>query len=351
MATKSKFWQSIEKFISHTPLGMFADGSLKEALKSAVKYYTHSGMTNDKREEMSEQDKYLDENREQDYEITKRGYEEMYGPEAQLKSQAAGLDAVGINRMALAGNSAPGASASTPSPSAPSASGGNGDPIAAMMSLVGGFAQVRDITASAALKKSQKENQDIVNKWEEKKQKAIYEERMANIDNLKANLPILTANAQHAEILAQWAPQLFQSQVAKNNNEAVLAIDKAAEARSQVRLNDAETAELYQKIQNHKKEIELMNNEIMKIQQECITLGTQAHLNTQLVDESVARIAKYNKQIDQIGVQIGLTQKEIDWYKYNHAHENSASGSVSALWGLFSVSGSGQGHAYGGPPE
>lgn len=351
MATKSKFWQSVQKFISHTPLGMFTDGSLKEALKSAVKYYTHSGMTNDKREEMAEQDKYLDENREQDYEITKRGYEEMYSPEAQLKSQAAGLDAVGINRMALAGNSAPGATASTPSPSAPSASGGNGDPIAALMSIVGGFAQVRDIAATADLKKSQKAHQDIVNKWEDKQQEAIYNERVANIENLKANLPILTANAQHAETLAQWAPALFQSQVAKNNNEAALALDKAAEARSQVKLNEAETAELYQKIRNHKKEIELMNNEIMKIQQECITLGTQAHLNTQLVDESIARVEKYDKQVELIGKQIGLTDKEITWYKYNHAHQNAASGNLSLGFGLISVGGSGQGHAYGNVPE
>lgn len=318
MATKSKFWQSVQKFISHTPLGMFTDGSLKNALESAIKYYTHSGMTNDKREEMAEQDKYLDENREQDYAVEKRGFEEMYGPEAQMMSQASAYDKLGINRMAFAGTTAPGASATSPSPSAPSASGGAGDPVAALMSVVGGFAQVRDITATADLKKSQKAHQDIVNKWEDKQQEAIYNERVANTENLKANLPKLLADASHAEILAQWAPQLFQSQVAKNNNEAALAIDKAAEARSKVKLNESEEAEMYQKIQNHKKEIEQMDALIMKCHQECITLGTQAHLNTQLVDESVARVEKYNKQIQQMGVQIGLTQKEIDYYKWNH---------------------------------
>lgn len=308
---------------NHSPFGKFLKKmglgtDLASAMENVLKYYTHSGMSNDKREEMAEQDKYLDENREQDYEITKRGWEEMYSPEATLKSQAAGLDAVGINRMALAGNVTSGASASTPSPSQPSASGSSGDPISALMSIIGGAAQVKDLGASADLKRSQSRHQDIVNKWEDKQQEAIYNERVANTENLRANLPKLLADASHAQILAQWAPQLFQSQVAKNNNEAALALDKAAEARSQVKLNHAEEAEMYQKIQNHKKEIEQMDALIMKCHQECITLGTQAHLNTQLVDESVARVEKYNKQIEQMGVQIGLTQKEIDYYKWNH---------------------------------
>lgn len=341
---------------NHSPFGKFLKKmglgtDLTSAMENVLKYYTHSGMSNDKREEMAEQDKYLDENREQDYEITKRGWEEMYSPEATLKSQAAGLDAVGINRMALAGNVTSGASASTPSPSQPSASGSSGDPISALMSIIGGAAQVKDLGASADLKRSQARHQDIVNKWEDRQQESIYNERMATIDNLKANLPKIVADTKHAEILAQYAPQLFNSQVLKNNKDAELAVAKAAEVRSQVKLNDAETAEVYQKIQNHKKEIELMNNEIMKIQQECITLGSQAYLNDQLVQESMSRIAKYEKQCELIGKQIGLTDKEITWYKYNHAHQNAASGNLSLGFGLISVGGSGQGHAYGNFPE
>lgn len=325
MATKSKFWQSVEKFISNTPLGMFADGSLKEALKSAVKYYTHSGMTNDKREEMAEQDKYLDENREQDYAVEKRGFEEMYGPEAQIKSEAAGYDAVGLNRMLMAGSS-PGATASTPSPSAPSASGGNGDPVAALMSVVGGFAQVRDITATADLKKSQKENQDIVNKWEEKNQEIKYKNELLKSRLAEVNIRKITADAENSEWLALYAPDLFQSQIDERNAIASKALSDIDKNVSDIAVNDARIKEIDSIISKNQKEMEQIDALTDKIRQEYWNLVAEEDLTSAQIDECKARTAKWNEEVKEIASRIGLNEADLQWYVWNHPRSSSAFG-------------------------
>lgn len=106
------------KIITHTPLGLIPGISalVKGSwVDNVVKKLFGTGTTSAEQEQLALEDEYLDENREQDYEVRKRAWIEMDSPEAQLTSQAKAYDALGINRMMMAGNAVSGASSSTSS--------------------------------------------------------------------------------------------------------------------------------------------------------------------------------------------------------------------------------------------
>lgn len=106
------------KIITHTPLGLIPGISalVKGSwVDNVVKKLFGTGTTSSQQEQLDLEDEYLDENREQDYEVRKRAWIEMDSPEAQLTSQAAAYDKLGINRMMMAGNAVSGASNATSS--------------------------------------------------------------------------------------------------------------------------------------------------------------------------------------------------------------------------------------------
>lgn len=102
------------------------------SVDSFVNKYTGKGLTNSDTQKALLEDEIADENSTVAYMRQKEFQEAYLTPEAQLKSQAAGYDALGINRMMLAG-SQPGASAST----APASSGGTAGSIAGSGDLLG----------------------------------------------------------------------------------------------------------------------------------------------------------------------------------------------------------------------
>lgn len=112
-------------------------------VKNLLNAYAHTGMTDEAKETADYEDAIADENATVAYMRQKEFQEQYLTPEAQLKSQAAGYDALGINRMML-GGSQPGASAST----APMSSGGNASVAAGGLDLV-------STLISAALKNRQ----------------------------------------------------------------------------------------------------------------------------------------------------------------------------------------------------
>lgn len=140
-----------------------------------------------KKQELDYEDEIADENADEAFRKQKE-FQEMYlTPEAQIKSQAAGFDAIGLNRMMLAGG-APGASSS----SAPQAS----------VSGASGNLTVTDVLSSALAFSKLKNEVKLRDK------ELGIQDKLAD-----AQIRSLTANAQGQESFNLFAPQIYSSQV------------------------------------------------------------------------------------------------------------------------------------------
>lgn len=109
-----------------------------KTIRNIFNRYTGNDMTDSDLRKLYEEDKIADENADLAYARHKEFQELYLTPEAQIKSQAAGFDAIGMNRMLLAG-SQPGASSST----APQSAGGTAGSSAGsvdILSLLSNFA-------------------------------------------------------------------------------------------------------------------------------------------------------------------------------------------------------------------
>lgn len=140
-----------------------------------------------KKEELEFEDEFADENADEAFRKQKE-FQEMYlTPEAQIKSQAAGFDAIGMNRMMLAGG-APGASSSS-APQA-SVSGASGNPT------------VTDVLSSALAFSRLKTDAKL------REKELTIQDKLAD-----AQVRSLNANATGQESFNLFAPQIYSSQV------------------------------------------------------------------------------------------------------------------------------------------
>lgn len=127
--------KNIFGFQKHTWFGKLTDMYPFNILASYLAKTTGAEMTAADKQKADYEDEIADQNADVTYMRQKEFQENYLTPEAQLKSQAAGFDAIGMNRMLMAG-SQPGASASsTPMSSGGTAgtSAGSGDLIATLM--------------------------------------------------------------------------------------------------------------------------------------------------------------------------------------------------------------------------
>lgn len=130
--------KNIFGFQKHTWFGKLTEMYPFNLLSSYLAKVTGAEMTAADKQKADYEDAIADENADVAYMRQKEFQEKYLTPEAQLKSQAAGYDAIGMNRMLMAG-SQPGASAS----SAPMSSGGtagssagSGDLISTLMNAL-----------------------------------------------------------------------------------------------------------------------------------------------------------------------------------------------------------------------
>lgn len=258
--------------------------------------------------------------------VRRQFYEDYESPDKVLAATAKGFQEQGINKMMLAGSSTPSVSASN----APSGGSQASPDVGAVIgSLIGAIQRSQQIDiessradAENALKREQAESQRIENKYRDEYLATQIGIMKENIHNVRANTRKLLADSSYAELLAKYAPQLFESDIVQRYAGAYNSVSQGNKAISDIQLNEAEIREIQSKIAVNNKLVEHLNALIMKIEEECILISTQAELDQQMVSESEARIRKYEKQIEEIGTNMGLTKKEIDWYAWNHAREN-----------------------------
>ena len=274
------------------------------------------------------EDKLADENADVAY-MRQKEFQDLYlSPEAQLQSTARGFDSLGLNRMLMAGNS-PGASAS----SVPQSSGGSassssaiGDLIGAFTSLVGKGAEIENLQAEAGLRKETALGLSIDNRWKDRLNEADYNLKVKTAEQINSNINFIASNIQLNQIYTKYYPDLFASQAAQNNANAQQLAALAEKHASDVQLNDAQINELNKKIELHSKEMDEIDARISKIRFECATLSSQTQLNETLASESRKRIDKYEQEIREIAARADLSEKDVDWYIWNHPRSVSVAG-------------------------
>lgn len=270
------------------------------------------------------QDEIADQNAIDSYMRQKEFQDAYLTPAAQIRSQAEGFQAVGLNKMLL-GGSAPGASSSTGSQAQLGATSGNGTQnIGALIgSLIGAVQQSRKIDIEAShtsaqneLLRQQAESQRIENKYKDEYWNTQLTSMKENIAQVRANTRKLISDAGYSEMLALYAPALLEANVRTSESQVKLNESMAA-------LNDSRKKEIEELVKNHRKERELMDANIGKIASEIELITSQKNLNEQEIEESKARISKLNKEVEQIGAEIGLTALDTKYYIWNHPRTNT----------------------------
>lgn len=310
--------------------GASKDKDISESFVDLGKKLTGSGLTTADKEKIQLEDDYLDENREQEYQMLLRKWNDMDSPLAQMKSNVQAYEYVGLNKMGLAGSGAlTGASGSTSGASSGSADSSNGDPSAVVSALLGAIGLQGDLklkSAETKLKNEQATHQSIVNKWEDRMREAEYNERIANTLNLVQGTAKLLQETKYAEQLALYAPQLLESKVQEQFSSAEKDRASAALSNAQVKLTDKQIENLDEVIKNHKKERDVMDAKISEIHQNMIALASRAYRD----DAEASNLYKQNEKLDAeikaIGNQIGLSELDIKYYIWNHARTNRVFG-------------------------
>lgn len=175
-------------------------------------YVDRNKLAKSSKEAMSYQDALEDENAQDAYERQVEFQENYLTPAAQLKSQAAGYDAIGLNRMLLAG-SQPGASAAT-SPQA-SASGQGQVPLPSMEGLASILGTAIDAKKAELGFKLQSE-QNTINRFN------------AETERMRAEADIKYRNLQSEgqDITNAWLNNIYGSQVANTNADTDLKVSQ-----------------------------------------------------------------------------------------------------------------------------
>lgn len=300
-----------------------------------------NNMAPSKKKEAKYLDSLEDENAEDAFRRSQLFQEQYLTPQAQLQSLAAGYESIGLNKMGLAGFSAGASSASAPQASVSSPSGNDSvsPSTSNLMQALGLGLKEKELSiqrtrarteqviayADSRLKLAQAAGVEVDNQYRQQLNELEIANRTINNNVAAGNLRKVLADADVAEVYATFAPGLFDSQVKERLSHADQLAASAALSRAQVNLTNAEVREVESKIRVNNKLVEQMNATIMKIEEECIVLGSQAAVNEQQIAESQSRVAKYQAQVRQIGAQIGLTEKEVQWYEWNHARQYNSS--------------------------
>lgn len=202
----------------------------------------------------------------------KEFYQEFQSPEAQMKSQMAGMQSLGVNPALMYGGSMPsgGGSSSPAAPSSVSPSSGEslGSLISVMLNAAKVGAEIKNINADTRLKdtsasrnESETTGIDIAN-WI-KKQTAGFEvvsaelkneETRKRIDNIVADSSLkgsqLIVNGKQVDYLASQIElngsivAVNDSTIAKQTQEILESKERVSEIASKIRLNNANSANI-----------------------------------------------------------------------------------------------------------
>lgn len=296
-----------------------------DVVENLIKGSTGSGLTDAQIEKLRTETDAQNWLNEQDYDRKIDFYERFESPAAQV----AQYKAAGIN-PALMYQSAPGVSASggVGAGSAGSA-GDSGVDVGSLLALLGNMANVK---ANFDLRTRQ---MDI--------EKSLGEQRIA-LDKYKTDAQIdywktLAGESESRTILN--GVKIRQAEADVKTRE-ILNWYLPAQQEKELAQKDALTREAEERILSHQKERELMDAKLTEITAQVAVLNSEVTLNSHRSKEILQRIENMKEEYKLIGKKIGLAEKDIEYYAYNHARVMTSRWSASGFFGLGSGSGSSQ---------
>lgn len=302
--------------------GIFGDAAkgLANSLNNAVAGVTGTRLTDAQREKIStetEAQNWLDE---QDYDRKIDFYERFESPAAQV----AQYKAAGIN-PALMYQSAPGVSASggVGAGSAGSA-GDSGVDVGSLLALLGNMANIK---ANFDLRTRQ---MDI--------EKSLGEQRIA-LDKYKTDAQIdywktLAGESESRTILNGVKVRQAEADV---KTREILNWYLPSQQEKELAQKDALTREAEERILSHQKERELMDAKLTEIAAKVALLNSEVTLNSHRSKEILQRIENMKEEYKLIGKKIGLADKDIEFYAFNHARVVQERGGLSIFGTGFNV--------------
>lgn len=296
-----------------------------DVVDNLIKGSTGSGLTDAQRQKISSETDAQNWLNEQDYDRKIDFYERFESPEAQVRQ----YKAAGIN-PALMYESAPGVSASGGvGPGSAGSAGNSGVELSSLLGLLGNMA---NLEVQAKLRNRQL---DI--------EQALGEQRIA-VDKYKTDAQIdywktLAGESQSRSLLN--GAKLRQVEADTRARE-ILNWYLPEQQRRELEQKSALTDEARERIYNHRKERELMDAKLSEIDAQIQLLNSEVTLNNRRSSEILQRIDNLKREYEKIGKEMGLLDKDIQFYAFNHARITTHRWNGSAIYGLASGGGSGQ---------
>lgn len=314
--------------IKHGIKGITLDGVplfSSSSVRNMVNGITGDGMTDAQREKVDTETQAQNWLNEHDYDRKIDFYERFESPAAQVRQ----YKAAGIN-PALMYESSPGVSAS--GGVGPGSAGSAGDSSVEVASLLGVLGNLFNIQVQAKLRNRQL---DI--------EQALGEQRIA-VDKYKTDAQIdywktLAGESQSRSLLN--GAKLRQVEADTRARE-ILNWYLPEQQQRELEQKSALTEEARERIFNHQKERELMDAKLNEIAAQVQLLNSEVTLNSHRSSEILQRIQNMKREYEKIGKEMGLLDKDIQFYAFNHARVTTHRWNGSAIYGLASGGALGQ---------
>ena len=150
----------------------------------------------------------------------------------------------------------------------------------------------------------------------------------------QTNLNLSSAEVNRVTVQKINEDTVYQRLV--NTFYPALSLQNLKESESRISLNAQQERELQSKIRLNNKTVSRMDVEIEKLRKEIEWVSSQTDLTDAEFMESRKRCERMDAEITKLGKEAGLTDKEIEFYEWNHARTTSDSWHV----GITGVSGS-----------
>ncbi len=302
-------------------IGAALIGLLGSVLGIGSGLFNRRKMSKAEREAMKYQDELADENADIAYQRQRQLQESYFSPAAQLQSQAAGYDSLGLNRMLMAGNGAGAVGSNVPQSSGSSQSSPRElslDTSSILGAAIQGFQMKQEkelmqqridiermnIKAQASFLRQQTEAKRLENMYLEDYLKNRNANILASTEQAQANADLLRKRGVEQNIINTYCVDREQAVLNK------IRADKS--------LSDAQREYTIELARNQPKLRDKMDAEISRLFSLSNLDASQANyvdkLGSIAVEKLPAELADINQRIEYYGKQIGLTDKQIKWY-------------------------------------